>query len=179
MLPLPVDERGTQQPPHVDAVVGVEPAILGRDQRLLQVGRHVTERDGLPVLLEELGDHRLAVARVEDRLLRRWRLDEVAGLVEELAGFVVGREAQAADVRKQDTGGQHAQQGDDAGQLRNREGGIGTSGGAGHGKSEYGRDVSGPVWVFHDASSRPISRSPSRSCTSVGRAGTDTTATSG
>ena len=179
MLPLPVDERRTQQSPHVHAVVRVEAPVFGGDQRLLKVGRHLIERNGLPVLLKQLGDHRMTVAGVQDGLLRRWGLDQVARLVEELAGLVVGSQAQAANVREQYPGGQQAHNGNDAGQLRDRTCAVGTSGGAGHGDSEYGRDVSGPVWVFHDASNRPISRSPSRSWTSVERARTDTTGTSG
>src|SRR4029077_17649245 len=175
----PGRERRTQQASHVDAMVGVEAAVLGGDKRLLQVGRHLAERDRLPVLLEQLGDYRAIVARVPDRLLRRRGLHQIARLVEELAGLVIGRQSQAADIRKQHPGGQQPHSGNDADQLRDRECAVGTSGGAGHGDSEYGRDVSGPVWVLHDASNLPISRSPSRSWTSVGRAGTDTTATSG
>ena len=95
----------------IDAVVVVEAAVLGVDQRRLQRLGDLRERDRLAILPEDRRDERLAVARVELGLLRRRTLDQVALGVEELVGEAFALQPRATHVGQQHPRAEHA--GDD------------------------------------------------------------------
>nr|WP_232014053.1 hypothetical protein [Glycomyces terrestris] len=61
----------------VDAVVLVEPRVLGRDHGLLHDGRDLVERDVAAELVVEQADERLAVGRVHVRRQRRVGLGDL------------------------------------------------------------------------------------------------------
>ena len=51
-----IGDRGAHQPDRVDAEMAVEPAVLGRDHRLRQKGRHLLQGQRLAEQIAEAGE---------------------------------------------------------------------------------------------------------------------------
>ena len=175
------------QAAQVDAVVAVEAAVLGGDQRVLQVLRHLAQRDRDAVLGEQRGDDGLAVAGVERGRCGGLLSCRLHGVCRGTCRRSAGRPGRMpADVGQRQPGGEHA--GRDAGRatsLRASATGWGVrdrlpqgvrvrgsrrarrarSSGRRSGCAVAGRR-------FRRRAGRRSCRSPSRSWTSAGRAGT-------
>jgi hypothetical protein len=97
-----VAERGAQDAARVDALVGLEGAVLRGDHRVLHVLRYVGQRHARAVLVREAADLVLAVGVVDERRLRL----EVLVRVRDVGGRVPDRERRGAEQEER----QHREQ---------------------------------------------------------------------
>ena len=98
-----VAERRAQDALGVDALVGLEAAVLGGDHRVLHVLGYVGQGDARAVLVGEPADLVLAVGVVDERRLRL----EVLVRVRDVGGRVAVGERRAAEQEEPEPGEQH------------------------------------------------------------------------
>ncbi len=98
-----VAERRPQDALGVDALVGLEAAVLGGDDRVLHVLGYVGQGDARAVLVGEPADLVLAVGVVDERRLRL----EVLVRVRDVGGRVAVGERRAAEQEEPEPGEQH------------------------------------------------------------------------